>query len=1670
MASIADRLERARHDELLDLTLRNPLVSYRTLKTRGVAVIDERPAEVFRLLVRGGKKLAFLPVTEEQKEALGDLDANGEPDGEQLDLLLGQPDEDDAAKDAPASGEADADDAEAPAAASAADDGAGAEGPAEPARRRLDTKLQTPYTSPVLHKRLLNTYYQARRSIDEEGVSTLYLALGMLGWYESPSSDIMRRAPLVLVPVALGRTSVQGRFHLRYLGEEMGGNLSLRAKLRAEFGIDWPLPAAEEAEGETMARDFDFAAYVARVHDAVAAKDRWRIDADAVALGFFSFTRFLMYEDLDPANWPAERAPSQHPLLRDLLGEGFPRPPGPRIPDDAPLDPHLDPAKTHHVVEADSSQTQALLDVRQGQNLVLQGPPGTGKSQTITNLIAEAIGDGKTVLFVSEKMAALSVVKRNLDAVGLGDACLELHSHTTRKKAVLDELERTMHLGKPKADDFADAAHELRRTRDALNAYAQAVNRPIGPGGVRPYDAFGMLVTLREALAGIERPSLDVPAMASWTRAAYADKKRLVEAVQTHLEAMGVPAEHPFWGSQRQLFLPSEEQGVQHAVHEAQATLARLQEAAQALAGLLRLPPPKTPGRLRLLARAADRAAKAPGLRGLPASAAFWRTDEAEAAAALAVQVARHAEIRAAHDEQLIPEAWAQDLLPVRQALAQHGPKWYRWLFGSWRRAKGTLAGLCRTAPPESHAARLALVDAVMEAQRLKAAIEQADALGAEAFGARWDGTASDGPALEAAARYLAATHAAIEAGDLPEGFRTTLDDLPEGAAVTEAAEAVRAAQDDHAAAMQALAERLTFDPTVRFEGGAPARAQPFDVQARLLAGYADDVARLQDLALYNSLAADLDAAGLAAVRQVADTWAHGPTHLADLFRHRYHTALVEAAMDARPALATFSRPQHEQVIAAFRQLDRDALVHSRYALAQRHYDGLPARQGFGEVGVLLHEFGKKTRHMPLRRLMQRAGGAVQAIKPVFMMSPMSVPKYLAPGSLRFDLVVFDEASQVRPVDAFGALLRGAQAVVVGDDKQLPPTSFFDAATADDEAGFEDKLAGDQESILGLFLASGAPRRMLRFHYRSKHASLIAVSNQAFYDNKLFVFPSPDAGTGGATGLVYHHLPDAVYDRGGSRQNKEEARTVARRVMAHARTRPNQSLGVATFSTAQRDAILDQLEVMRHQDPSCEAFFAAEGAEPFFVKNLESVQGDERDVIFISVGYGRDADGKVSMNFGPLNNAGGERRLNVLITRAKYRCEVFTNLRPGDLDLHKTKARGVEVLKTYLQFAATGDLDLATPTGGAPDSPFEEAVAEALERQGYRVEHQIGQSGFSIDLAVVDPEAPGRYVIGIECDGATYHSARTARDRDRARQAVLESRGWTIHRIWSTDWFRHPKRELARAVEATKKAMLKAQAKRPEGGSSPAESSPGESSENASAHGASANGEDAALLSETQAVGGKEGGSSAPPPNGTAAHGGEAAIERTEAAPEPPSGPAPYRVATPSVKLGGRALHAVPPRELAAWLRAVVRVESPVVLDLAARRILAAAGVSRLGSRIREAITKAAREAERQGWIRVREQVLFDPAQEAVPVRDRSAADDHTRDIAMVPPQEIQEAALQIIAQSFSIDREALHRHVARHLGFQQLGSNIEACICDAVKALVAGGRLAQTDDKLAMA
>ena len=541
--------------------------------------------------------------------------------------------------------------------------------------------------------------------------------------------------------------------------------------------------------------------------------------------------------------------------------------------------------------------------------------------------------------------------------------------------------------------------------------------------------------------------------------------------------------------------------------------------------------------------------------------------------------------------------------------------------------------------------------------------------------------------------------------------------------------------------------------------------------------------------------------------------------YIVDAYLKRFYHLWLDAVLPKFPEVQNFRRRIHTDTIKVFCNLDKmqfkiaQARVRERVLSKIPNFDLINGTKD--EIAILKKELNKKNKIMPLRKLFMSIPNLIKSLRPCFMMSPLSVSVFLEAQHYKFDLVIFDEASQVHTEDAIGAIMRGKQVIIVGDTKQLPPTSFFSTSLNDEDfdidsdEAIKDSDAGAYESILDEALTV-LPELSLRWHYRSRHEHLIAFSNVKIYNNRLITFPSstekaPDCG------VEYIYVENGVYDRGGKRNNIAEAGKVADLVFEHFKKYPNRSLGIVTFSEAQQNAIDTAILQKRLQNPDFDIFFIEDKEDPFFIKNLENVQGDERDTIIFSIGYAKDSNGIMYMNFGPLSREGGYRRLNVAITRAKYNVKLVGSIMPTDIDLDKVSSDGVKLLRSYIDFAQQGITALEKePTFNSDldfDSPFEEAVYDFLKSKGYDVVTQVGCSGFRIDMAVKHPTQSGKFAIGIECDGATYHSSRTARERDRLRQSVLEDMGWTIYRIWSTDWIKHQDTEEEELIKAIENAI-----------------------------------------------------------------------------------------------------------------------------------------------------------------------------------------------------------------------------------------------------------------------
>lgn len=1484
------------------------------------------------------------------------------------------------------------------------------DGDVDPRASQTDSILQTRLEYDRLQTRLRGIETDAKTFESEQGVNVLYLALGFLEWHEQGGDRRVRYAPLILVPVSLERESARSQFKIRYNGEEMGTNLSLQERLRTE-GL--ALPELEEEE------DVRPSSYCQRVTERIAGQSDWLVYPDRIVLGLFSFGRLMMYRDLDVDLWPTAKDPTANPLIVSLFDEGFRDDPSSVVGADEDVDPIVDIAAAGHVVEADSSQSVVIHEIQQGRHLIVQGPPGTGKSQTITNIIASAVRQGKKVLFVAEKMAALNVVRSNLSRVGLGTVCLELHSHKARKKEVLASLRETWEEDRAAQPTIDSLAADLRKSRDELNDYVKLVHKPLSPSALSPYRVFGRLARL--AGKGIAPPDFSIEEARNWKPPGVDERRTIIRRAAAHIERAGLRVQHPWRGVGLDAILPQDAQRYSSRAAERAAAFRTFVSDGRAIAARVRSGF-ETWKQAEGLFRLGELLRRAPDLDATAIGHASWKAQRASIPTLIAAGES-FARIRKELQRVFQEEAWKTDVRAVRATISQHGGTLIRWFRREYREAVHAFRSLCKNDVPSATSERLRLLDLLIESQRSGAFVKENAELGRQAFGSYWKDLGSDWAHL----RAIETWEALVSDADVPGGWRSSapaIAPLREYAAVITKLEhtgmAAWSSAEQLIAALRLDLKEAYSEPVLS--------AVRFDEILSGFEAWGRNSDRLDEWVEWRAIRSRLCGVGLAefAARLADDRVGH--TAAADVFEYAYLDSVARVAFESCPMLVRFNGTAHEDTIEVFRSLDTQRIKMARQEVLAAHTSGMPrGNAGVGEIGQLAHQWNLQRGHLPLRKLIARTGRAMLAIKPVWMMSPMSLAQYVPQGTLTFDLVVMDEASQITPVDALGAIMRASQLVVVGDEKQLPPTSFFDrmanADGAEDDADEPtDELTVNQgisdiESVLGLCAARGMPARMLRWHYRSKHESLIAISNLEFYRH-LYIVP---AASSDDVGLRFWPV-NGTYDRGRTRTNAAEAKAVAEAVMAHARRfgrsapYPNgMSLGVAAFSVAQRDRILDELELLRRASPERESFFGNESSEPFFVKNLESIQGDERDVIFISIAYGPDDEGYRTMFFGPVSQSGGERRLNVLMSRARRRCEVFSSIRSADVDLARAPSNGARVLKTFLAYAETGKLDRSLLGAQPQGSDFEDDVAQALAAAGFAVEQQVGVNGFFLDLAIKNPERPGSYLIGIECDGASYHSSRSARDRDRIREMTLRDRGWRIHRIWSTDWFRARDRELKRAIAAINEARVTA----------PAAPAP-----------------EREPISEAEVV------------------------PAVQPAASPRRNPV-YREATFTVTDSGEP-HQMPRDKRVEVLKQIVSLEGPLHSAELARRFAVLCGKNRTGGRIDAAVQEAIRHGVRQRHFRLDGDFVLAPDQEKIGPRDRSSVSSlNLRRPERLPPSEIKNGVMQVVLEHLGVTRDEVADAVAELFGFQRVTEGISSAIEAQLRALLGDGLLRIEGDKV---
>lgn len=1232
-----------------------------------------------------------------------------------------------------------------------------------------------------LEQNAVNLLRKAKNDLEEGGTSTLYLALGMLRWKENPDDDRSYRAPLILIPAELTRSSARAPIKVRQLPDESPlFNMTLIEFLYTEHNID--LNQFRESLPEDDS-GVDVNLIWSTVRAAIAEQPGFEVVEDLV-LASFSFAKYLMWKDLkDRMDDLKKNLFVKH--LVDNPQDAYLQDTSFVLRDE--VDEKIDPEKVFTPLNCDSSQLVAVEASGKPQDFVLEGPPGTGKSETIANIICHNIALGRKVLFVAEKMAALNVVYRRMEKVGLDHLCLELHSNKANKKAVLEQLRvATDSRDYAKSHWWVDSVRELKGKRDRLNSFVKALHKK-SIFGLSARDAIARDVFYKDKhCLSIEWPlgfesapidsseGLDEMLKAiSLAALAYQDISHLNPA-QFHI--IKARSWSNAWQS-RVIDCLTRYKSVLNDLYPSAAILA------SSFSVGLRENTLNNLVRINALAELIGSAESNP----LSYLVARGSKDLIDSLDKLSITKREFDQTLSNVGHNISPDILANT--PIAEWVEIHEASKASWLKSFFAKIKINSAakklGYDKFEEMEVLAHMKRAVHLQEKIALLAAPFEE------DKIWQGWNTTAES--ISEAASRGKIAHKNLVEVVGLVDNLSIVLT------AIKSKLIDGRDFLDSSNVVVQKNRFKQHWDAYITVANEAKNLELEFEEHASLeMANLAIDELitsekKFKAWSEWLSAKETIHAYRLDRLTQGLEAHTILPSDAVDQVLTAFCRWIAPQLIDENEELRQFKTSSHEQLIREFRELDAEvASTTSAYvaAIAAQKIPDPFAKDSPKQFGVLVRELQKKTRQKPVRSLFNEMGACLMDLCPCMMMSPLSVAQFLPSNFNGFDLVIFDEASQMTTWDSVGAIARGKNVIVVGDPKQMPPTSFFSGAVDVDDPDEE-----DLESILDQALAARLPHLRLKGHYRSRHETLIAFSNSKYYENSLVTYPSANTKESAVT----LHRVDGVYSKGKGRNNPIEAAAVVKEIVKRLTDpeRQHQSIGVVTLNTEQQRTVEDLLDDARRSHPEIEPYFqSTDTYDGVFVKNLESVQGDERDIIILSLSYGPTEPGgkTMSMNFGPLNKSGGERRLNVAITRATSEVLLFSSFDSLMIDLSRTSALAVEHLKHYMEFAEKGPIALAEQSTAAYgvdqfDSDFEQAVAWALREKGWKVQTQIGVSKFRVDLGIIHPDHPGEYLAGVECDGATYHGSPSARDRDRVRHGILENLGWRLIRLWSTDYF-----------------------------------------------------------------------------------------------------------------------------------------------------------------------------------------------------------------------------------------------------------------------------------------
>lgn len=1446
-------------------------------------------------------------------------------------------------------------------------------------------RLRTFMTEAELEKTMKKLHRLAKVSMEENGANTVYLAMGFLRWYETDKSDRPRYAPLVLVPVDIIKKVQDKSFSIRVRDEDTQINITLLEMLRQSFGIDIKGldPVPEDESGVDLPLIFS------TVRKGVMSRSRWDVDEYAF-IGQFSFNRFIMWNDI--RNRADELA--QNKVVASLISgktewEGSDITVSPNELDEIP------PSDLAVPVAADSSQLAAVVASGQGQSFVLHGPPGTGKSQTITNMIANALYHGRSVLFVAEKMAALSVVEKRLAKIGLGPFCIELHSNKAQKRAVLDQLSETLNVGRiKKPEDYQAQADKLKALRAELNGTMDEIHK-VRNYGISMYDAAVRYEQNRAFDGKLDFTDEQINAMTPDT---YTVWKELAESLANLGRQFGATGDTPLrYCRLTECGLTTGDE-LRAKLNELDDELTKLEQGGvSALAGI----EDPTFEQLMSLADICSAAEFDEGF-ALPSVLTGNKWDMSRPSIEKTMtSLSELQSCKAGISEVFEDTVFGYDAAKAQTEWKTVQSKWFIPKYFGSKKLVNALAAHAKKAGAVTKENITEHYTMLIKAAQLKTDIENGQTAAQEIFGALWQGEGTQYNILAASLNKSLAVRAKLDAAPLDAAQKASV------AAKLGAGELPAYKKDGLVKVLNELENTYKTD-TMSLANGTLNNARG------RISAFSAEMPRLKDWSVIMSFCDKLEKVNAA---NIADAYLGGKVDSNELipaFDCAVAKAEVSLTVRNSKALTAFTGTLFEDTVRRLNEAHESFKKLTIQQLAAELSAKVPAA-GEGakssEIGILQRAIKSGGRMMSIRKLFDSIPNLLRRLCPVMLMSPISVAQYIDPSYPKFDLVIFDEASQLPTCEAVGAIARGDNVIVVGDPKQMPPTSFFSSNQVDEE-NYEKE---DLESVLDDCLALSMPQKHLLWHYRSRHESLIAYSNSKYYENKLYTFPSPDDQISEVSWVNV----EGFYDKGSTKTNRAEAEAVVAEICRRLRDPQliKHSIGVVTFSLPQQNLVEDVLADAFRAEPQLEQL-ADSMYESILIKNLENVQGDERDVILFSIGYGPDKEGKVSMNFGPLNRDGGWRRLNVAISRAREKMVVYSVIRPEMIDLSRTRSEGVDGLKGFLEFAAKGRAALPVRAGsGTLGTGFEKLVAAELEQRGFKVKCSVGCSDYKVDVAVADPDDENTYILGVNCCGRNSYENGTAYDRTISQPGVLKGLGWHVISVYILDWLTDKDKCIAAIISALNEAVE-------------AKNAPPEVSEE-------------------------------PPKKAEPLQ-----FEREEVSPLTEEC-AEYVPFIPPVQGKSEDFNELSSDKIAECINTVLEAEAPISREVLQKRVLTAWGVSRQSNLTKGTFDIALEKSRGKSVTWGDNEYIWredqDPA--AYDICRAKCEHDVRRDIKDIPPEELACGLILILSRQIAMQRDDLLRETAHLFGFTRVTPALEVAVSLGIKAARQRGRVAFSED-----